>query len=301
MANEATKTTTNVADNHEEVAKKQSRMGEVMKRLFSNPVAIASLVVIVIMLVLSIFADYIAPYTAAEMTGDIFAKPFENGHIFGTDNIGRDLFSRVVHGAKTSIALGAGATAIALVFGLIIGSLSGYFGGVFDNAVMRILDVIQSIPGVLLNMVLCVVLGGGVLNTTIALGIAGIPSFIRIQRASVMGIRDQEYIDAADMSNCNLAKKIMSHVIPNSLSPVIVTSTMRIGGTIMAAAGLSFLGVGVPQEIPEWGALLSAGRDYIKNYPYLTICPGICLIVFVLAMNLFGDALRDALDPKLKK
>lgn len=182
-----------------------------------------------------------------------------------------------------------------------MGAISGFFGGITDNVIMRLCDVIQSVPGMILNIALACVLGTGIFNTVLALGIGGVAGTARLMRASILKVRKMDYLEAAVSSNCSSTRIIIKHVLPNSFSPIIVQATMGVGARIIGAAGLSYLGLGVQPPLPEWGAMLTAGRDFIKQYPYLTLIPGLCIAIVVLSLNLFGDGLRDALDPKLKK
>lgn len=281
--------------------KKEGHFILVLKRLMSDPKAVFGLVILLIFVLIAIFSDQIAPYHPSTMSAEIFAKPFTPGHIYGTDNMGRDLFSRVIVGTKYSITLGIGATLFSMVCGIVLGSIAGFAGGFYDELLMRLLDVIQSVPGVLLNMALATAFGTGYFNLICAMGVGGIASMTRLERSCILSVRKQEYIDAASATNCSFFRILTKYVIPNAFAPTLVAATMRIGGTIMAAAGLSFLGCGMPLSTPEWGALLSSGRDFIKNAPYLCIFPGLMLVIFVIAINLFGDGLRDALDPKMKK
>ena len=285
----------------EQSAKKQGRFLMIFSRLLDDKKAMVGMVIVLIYVLVAIFCDQIAPYKASAMSADILVGPGVNGHIFGTDNMGRDLFSRTIVGTRYSIGLGVAATLISLFVALVLGSITGYVGGIFDEVLMRILDIIQSVPGTLLKMALAKALGAGYWNLVIAMGIGGIAGMTRLQRSCVLSVRSMEYVDAASATNCSLFRKIVKHIIPNAFAPTMVQATMQVGGTIIAASGLSLLGCGIPSNIPEWGALLSSGRDYIKNYSYLCICPGVVLIIFVLAVNLFGDGLRDALDPKLKR
>ncbi|MCD7807111.1 MAG: ABC transporter permease [Lachnospiraceae bacterium] len=238
-------------------------------------------------------------YTMTDASATFLAPCKE--HIFGTDNLGRDIFSRILVGTRYSLAIGVGSTLFCTFFGIIIGSISGYYGGRVDQVIMRLCDVVQSVPGMILNFALSCVLGNGVFNTILALGISGIAGTARLMRASILKVRKMEYVDAAVALNGRSGQIIAKHIIPNSLSPIIVQATMGVGMRIISASGLSYLGLGVQPPTPEWGAMLSAGRNYIKRYPYMTVIPGICIIITVLALNLFGDGLRDALDPKLKK
>lgn len=296
-----TATVAPAANGAELIAKKEGRFKMIFKRLLGDKKAMVGMIVVLIYVLIAIFCDQIAPYKASEMTADILAKPGVNGHIFGTDNMGRDMFSRAIIGTRYSIGLGVCATLISLFVALVLGSVTGYVGGKFDEVFMRILDVIQSVPGTLLNMAIATALGSGYWNLVVAMGLGGIASMTRLQRSCVLSVRSMEYVDAASATNCSFFRKITKHIIPNAFAPTMVQATMQVGGTIIAASGLSLLGCGMPSNLPEWGSLLSTGRDYIKNSSYLCICPGIMLIIFVLAVNLFGDGLRDALDPKLKK
>ncbi|MGM9522581.1 MAG: ABC transporter permease [Oscillospiraceae bacterium] len=283
-----------------EKMKRTSRTLTVLKRLVDRKASIVGIIVILLFILVAIFADVIAPYDYAEMT-DAYGEGPSLQHLMGTDSLGRDLFSRVVYGTRYSLLLGAGGTLVCLIGGIFFGALAGFYGGIFDEILMRVADVIQSVPGVLLNMAVSVAFGSGLVNTMIALGVCNIAGVARLQRSAILSVRKMEYLDAAVSINCSDFRQIVKHILPNSFSPILVYATMEIGNIIMSAAGLSFLGLGVQPPTPEWGALLSAGRDFIKNAPYLTICPGVVLIIFVLAVNLVGDGLRDALDPKMKK
>ncbi|WP_242984499.1 ABC transporter permease [Clostridium sp. chh4-2] len=271
-----------------------------MKQLKKNKVAMFGLAVLVVELVLALLSPWIIPYdyTAMDMM-NCFSGP-SAAHFFGCDDMGRDIFSRVLYGGRFSISIGIIAVAISATFGICIGAVAGYFGGQVDNIIMRLLDIVQAIPGMLLMIVISAVLGPGFFNTIIAMSVGSIPGMARMLRAQMMKERDNEYIEAAQSINCSKCRIIINHLLPNCISPIIVQATMGVAQTITMAAGLSFIGLGVQPPTPEWGAMLSASRQFIRQAPHLVIFPGLAIAVTVLALNLLGDGLRDALDPKLK-
>lgn len=281
--------------------KKQSQFRIVMKRLFQNKTATCGLIIFGLIILSAVFAPLIAPYSPTEINMNAAFAPPSLEHIMGCDKMGRDQLSRLLYGGRYSLGLGLSATAIGAIGGIILGSLAGYFGGWVDNLVMRLADVMQSIPGNLLSIVISTVLGAGFGNTILALCIAGIAPASRMLRARILSERQAEYLEAAESINCSKPRIMFKHLLPNTISPLIVNITMSIGGKITAAAGLSYIGLGVQPPTPEWGAMLSAGKTYIRVYPHLLLWPGIFIAVTVLAINLVGDGLRDAMDPKLKK
>jgi len=222
-------------------------------------------------------------------------------HPFGTDHLGRDLFLRTIYGTRYSLLIGFSTVGAALVVGASLGSYAAYFGGKLDEVIMRISDILASIPGLLLGMVLVSVLGQSLRNLIIAVGISYIPIFIRMSRASILTVRNQEFVEAARAVGLSKIRIIYTQVLPNGLSPLIVQVTVNLGHAILLAAALSFLGLGVPVPHPEWGALIAAGRAHILSAPWLMIFPGVFIMITVLALNLLGDGLRDALDPKMKR
>lgn len=280
--------------------RKQSQFSQVMHRLRRNKVAMAGLIIIVLLIVVAILSPWIAPYDymAMDMKA-MYARP-SNQHIFGCDELGRDIFSRILYGARASLSLGLITSVVSTLIGLVIGSVAGYFGGKVENFIMRIVDIVQAIPGVLLSIAISAALGAGFTNTILALSIGGIPMTVRLLRGSILTVRGQEYIEAAEKINCSKFRIITSHILPNSIAPLIVSVTMGIGNTILAAASLSYIGLGVQPPTPEWGAMLSAGKSVVTKYPHLCIFPGLCIMVVVLCFNMLGDGLRDAMDPKLK-
>lgn len=280
--------------------KKQTEFARVMKQLRKNKVAMAGLIVMAAECLLALLSPWIIPYDYTAMDMANCLKGPTAAHLFGCDDMGRDIFSRVLYGGRFSISIGIIAVSISTVFGIMIGSVAGYFGGQVDNVIMRLLDIIQAIPGMLLMIVISAVLGPGFINTVIALSVGSIPGMARMLRAQMMKERDNEYIEAAQSINCSRVRIIVSHLIPNCISPLIVQATMGVAQTITMAAGLSFIGLGVQPPTPEWGAMLSGSRQFMRQAPHLVIFPGLAIAVTVLALNLLGDGLRDALDPKLK-
>lgn len=280
--------------------RKEGQLAQVMHRLSRNRVSMTGLVVILILIVLAILSPWIMPYDYTRMDmSNMYATP-SWAHPFGCDELGRDIFSRALYGARASLSLGLLATLLSTAIGVVLGSLVGYFGGWVDTAVMRLLDILQAIPGMLLSIAISAALGSGFGNTIIALSIGGVPMTVRLLRGSILTVRKQEYIEAAEKINCSRLRIITSHILPNSIAPLIVSVTMGIGNTILAAAGLSYIGLGVQPPTPEWGAMLSAGKSVITRYPHLCVFPGLCIMVVVLCFNMLGDGLRDAMDPKLK-
>jgi peptide/nickel transport system permease protein len=283
-----------------EKKKKKSKFSEVWRRLKQNKAAMISLFVIIAVILIAALAPLIAPYTYdAQDYSKSFAAPSRE-HLFGTDRLGRDIFSRLIWGAQQSLQLGVVATTIAAVIGIIIGAIAGYYGGWTDTLIMRALDIYQSIPMFLMCVTLAAVMGPSLRNAIIAIGIAMIPGPARLMRASILTVREQEYIEAARVINASNPRIILSHIIPNAIAPMIVSITMSIGNNILAGAGLSFLGLGAQPPIPEWGAMVSEARSIMRDHGTLALYPGICIMITVLAFNLLGDGLRDALDPRLK-
>lgn len=269
-------------------------------RFKKNKLAMAGLIVLIFEIIVAILAPLIMPYGYEEMDlTNMLGSPSKE-HIMGTDDLGRDIFSRLIFGTRYSLSLGLCSVLFSLVFSITLGSIAGYFGDPVDNIMMRILDIIQAIPGMILMIVLSTVLGPGFGNTIIAMSIGSIAGGTRLMRASILKVRNQQYLEASKAISCSHLRIIVKHVIPNAFSPMIVQSTMNVGSTILMAAGLSFIGLGVQPPMPEWGAMLSAGRNYIRYTPHIVLFPGLAIMITVLALNLMGDGLRDALDPKLK-
>lgn len=280
---------------------KFTRIKEIWHRLSQNKMAVVGLGIIIVLILVAIFADFIAPYGFDEQNLKMAFQPPGKGHIFGTDEFGRDIFSRIVYGTRISLLIGFIAVAIAVVVGVLLGAISGYYGDKVDNIIMRLMDIILSIPQILLAIAIVAALGNGLFNLMIAVGISSIPQYARIIRASVLSIKDQEFIEAAKAAGSSDIRIIFKHIIPNCLAPIIVQATLGVALAILTAAGLSFIGLGIAPPTPEWGSMLSSGRSYIRDYSYMTMFPGLAIVVTIFALNVLGDGLRDALDPKLKK
>ena len=259
------------------------------------------LFIFLIELILLVLAPVIIPYDYTAMDIMAIQQGPSAQHWFGTDELGRDIFSRILYGGRYSVTMGLISVAISTTVGMSIGAIAGYFGGQVDNVIMRVLDVIQSLPAMLLTIVISAALGSGYFNTILALSVNGLPASARMLRAQMMKVRDSEYIEAAVSINCSRFRIITSHLIPNSLSANIVQATMAVANMIVMAASLSFIGLGVQPPTPEWGAMLSGARQFIRQCPHMVIAPGMAIAITILALNLLGDGLRDALDPKLKR
>lgn len=274
---------------------------DIWTRMKRNRLAMVGLVIIIILVITAIFADYIAPYGYAEQNlANQYQTPNAE-HWFGTDELGRDIFSRVVYGSRVSLRVGFISVSISMMIGVAIGAITGYYGGKIDNILMRFIDIVQALPDILLAIAIMAALGPGLTNLMVAVGIAAIPGYARLVRSSVLSLRDQEFVEAARANGSSDARIILKHIIPNCMAPIIVQATLGVAYAIINAAGLSFIGLGLEPPTPEWGAMLSGGRAYIRDYPHMTLFPGLAIVLTILALNLLGDGLRDALDPKLKR
>lgn len=281
--------------------KKNSEFLRILKQLSYNKLAMAGAVIFVLLLITVLISPWIAPYDINAIDVFNMKSPPSAQHWLGTDDLGRDILSRILLGGRFSITMGLFSVMVSLAAGVVIGSVAGYFGGWVDNIIMRVLDIIQSLPALLLTIVISAALGNGYFNTILALSVNGIPTMARLLRAQMMKVRSSEYIEAAQSINCSKFRIIASHLIPNSFTPLLVQATMGVANRILMAASLSFIGMGVQPPNPEWGAMLSGARQYVRDYPHMVIFPGLAIAITVLALNLMGDGLRDALDPRLKK
>lgn len=283
--------------------KGRSMAQETWRRLLKNKGAVIGMAFMILLIVVAILSQFIYNYETdiIAMSSSASAQAPSLQHIFGTDKYGRDIFARIIYGARYSLLIGAGSVFIGLAIGILLGSLAGFYGGFIDNLVMRANDILYAIPNIMIAVVVVSILGTSPASLLLSLSISAASSFARITRAAVMTIRGQEYVESAYAMGLPTWKVILRHIIPNCLSPIIVQVTLAIGSNIIAASSLSFLGVGIAPPMPEWGAMLSDGRQFIRSFPWMCIFPGLAIMVTVLALNLMGDGLRDALDPKLKK
>jgi peptide/nickel transport system permease protein len=283
--------------------KKRSELGEIWRRLRKNKAAVLGLVLLFIIFMSALFADVLYDYETEVVlpnySSTLIAPCLE--HPLGTDELGRDVLARIVHGSRLSLEIALLSTAISLSVGGIIGAYAGYIGGRFDSVMMRIMDIFLAIPNMLLALAIVAALGPNLMNLIIAIAISDIPRFARILRSTVLSIKDNDFVEAARAAGAKRSTIVFREVIPNCLAPLIVQASIVMAAAIILAAGLSFIGLGVQPPAPEWGAMLSSGRAYIRDYQYLVLFPGLAIVITVLAFNLLGDGLRDALDPRLKQ
>ncbi|MBV9358492.1 MAG: ABC transporter permease [Chloroflexi bacterium] len=270
------------------------------QRFVTSRTGVAGAIVLLLVLFCAVFAAQVAPYNPTKQDFRLKLLPPSREHVMGTDDLGRDVFSRVVWGAQASLAAGAVAASLALGVGLVLGMLAAYYGGRADTVIMRGMDVVLAFPYILLAIGVVAILGPGLRNAMIAIGIVYIPFYARVVRGSVLAIRGREYVDAARTLGASDHRIMWQHVLPNTLAPLIVLTTLNVGQAIIDTAGLSFLGLGTQPPTPDWGNMLAGGRNYIIDAPWIVTFPGLAILATVLAFNLMGDALRDAFDPRLR-
>ncbi len=265
-----------------------------------NKVALVGMIISLLMVLMAVFAPVIAPYDYAAVSPmEAHMSPCAE-HIFGTDNLGRDIFSRIVYGARYSLSISLVASIAGALVGIVLGLLAGFFGGVVETLIMRFCDVLQSIPGTLLSIIISVSLGTGIVPTICAIAIGSVPMFARLLRAQMMTVREEEYVEAAKAIDCSNVRIAVRHILPNCMAPLIVTFTTSTSMKITNLAGLSYLGLGIQEPTPEWGAMINAGKTQLRYHPHEVMFPGLFIAILVLCLNLVGDGLRDALDPKLR-
>lgn len=285
----------------EDSLKKRSQLLEIWDRLKTNKLAMVGMAIVLLLIVCAIFADWIAPYDINMQNPTQRLLYPSLAHPLGTDNYGRDILSRIIYGGRISLLVSLMAVVCSVVVGGLIGAVSGYFGGKVDTVIMRFMDMLMAIPGTLLAICVSSMLGNGIWQTAVAVAVGGIAPSCRMMRATSLSIRGEEYIEAARACGSRNLRVILSHVIPNCLAPIIVDCTLRLGGNIMMISGLSFIGLGVQPPTPEWGSMLNSGREFIRQFYPLITFPGLAIMLTMFGFNMFGDGLRDAMDPKLKE
>ncbi|GED70863.1 peptide ABC transporter substrate-binding protein [Brevibacillus reuszeri] len=281
--------------------KKKRKENSVWRRLLKNKLALVGMIIIAIMIIFSVFAPLIAthPPNAMDLANSL-SEPGVDGHILGTDNYGRDLFSRIIYGTQISLIVGIFAIGLGGVIGTLLGLVAGYYGGKWDAIIMRLMDGLFAFPFILLSIALMTVLGAGLFNVILAIGVANIPGFARIVRGQVLAVKEEEYIEVTRSLGANHSRIIFHHILPNCMAPIIVYATMNVAGAIISEAALSFLGLGVQPPTASWGSILKDGKDFLVLSPHMATFSGLAILLSVLGFNLFGDGLRDALDPKMK-
>jgi peptide/nickel transport system permease protein len=278
-------------------AKRRARFFRVF---LARKAIVICLVFLILMVLAAIFAPVIAPYDPYKQDLRNMLKPMSWAHLLGTDSMGRDVFSRIIYGTRVSLIVGLSAVAIAGSIGMLLGLISGTVGGVVDSVIMRIMDAMMSVPMIILALFLGSILGKGLFNVTLAVGLSMIPSYTRLTRGQVLTVRQMDYVTAGTISGASKLKNALYHVFPNCVSPNIVLMTMNLGTAILNEAALSFLGLGINPPTASWGGMVSDGYNYLKMLPVIAIAPGVFIVVIVLCFNMVGDALRDALDPRLR-
>lgn len=273
---------------------------DVVKKILHNKTALLGLILVTIILIFAVFADLIITHDPTKMDlSSIGAKP-SGTHYFGTDELGRDIFSRVILGARTSLLIGVFVVLMGSIAGTIIGTLCGYYGGALDSIVMKIMDIMMAFPTILLALFFITIMGTGLMSAIVGVGLASVPRFARLVRGSVLSIKEKEYVEAARAIGQNNLLIILKHILPNCIGPIIVQATLTMGNSIITVAGLGFLGMGAKPGEPEWGAMLSDARSYLRSTPHIATFPGVAIALTVLGFNLLGDGLRDVLDVRQK-
>lgn len=273
---------------------------ESLVRLRRNPGAMIGLAILAIMVMLALLAPLLTPYNPVALSPRDRLQPPSLTHPFGTDAFGRDVFTRVIYGGRTSLRIGFIAVSIALLLGVTLGLLAGYYGGAVDDIIMRLIDVMLAFPGILLALAIVAILGPNLVNAMIAVGISASPVYARVVRGAVLQTRELAFVEASYSSGARAYRTLLIHILPNILGPIVVVATLGVAGAIIAGAALSFLGLGAEPPLPEWGLMLSEGRNYLRHAWWITTFPGLAIMTTVLSINLLGDGLRDALDPRMR-
>lgn len=277
-----------------------SQVIKFVKKFKRNKRGTIGFLMVVAFIIIAVFAPWLAPHSPFTQNATEAMNSPSLNHLLGQDRYGRDILSRIIHGARISLMIGFFGVVISVVVGSGIGTLTGYIGGKFDTFVMRLIDILMAFPGFLLALAIISVLGPGLVNVIIAIGVFSVPAFTRVSRSTVSSVKNNEYIEAAHAMGASHFSIIFKHIIPNSMAPVMVLATMRIATALLTAAGLSFLGLGAQPPAPEWGAMLSEGRDFLQSAPHISMIPGLAIMFVVLGFNMFGDGLRDVMDPNMK-
>lgn len=280
--------------------KNNDRWKKTVKTLFARKVAVFSAAVVVLFILLAVFAPAVAPYDPNYADFAAFLQGPGSTHLLGTDNYGRDVLSRIIYGTRVSLIIGVLAVMIACVIGTFFGMVAGYFGGIIDDIISRLMEAVRAIPQIILAMALTAVFGSGIRNLAIILGISSMAGYVRMMRGQVLTIKQADYIMAGKLQGNKDFRLMFKHILPNSISPIIVMMTQQVGSTILSEAGLSFLGLGISAPTTSWGSMVSEGRLYLMQNPVFALTPGICVAVLVICLNMFGDGVRDALDPRLR-
>ena len=291
-----------VTKQNKKTMKHEGQFAQIWRRFSKRGSAMFGLCLLILLILTALFADLLYDYDDAAIKQNIPERLQAPSwkHPFGTDDYGRDILARVVHGSRYSLGIGFAAVAIGLIVGTAIGSIVGYYGGVMDMIVMRIIEVFQAIPCMLMAMIVVAVAGASAVSLAIALGLAIIPTFTRVARSAVITVREMDYVEACRaIGACNI-NIILFHILPNCFAPLLVQSTLSLAVSILSVSGLSYLGMGISPPTPEWGSMLSASRIYLQDYSYMAIFTGVAIMLVILALNLLGDGIRDATDPKLK-
>ncbi len=283
-----------------EIRPKVNEFRRFLKVFFGRPVVIIGFIIILVFIICAVIPEWLAPYNPVKQNLSQTLLTPSSEHLLGTDALGRDLFSRIIYGARTAIIIAVSAIAFAVIVGSILGLVAGYIGGLTNSIIMRFVDAMMAFPGILLALTIVSVLGGGMLTVIIALGVQSITGYARVVCAQAMSIRENDYILAARTLGATNKRIMFLHILPNAIAPLIVMSTISVGITILAEAGLSYLGIGIREPVIAWGSLVNVGQRYLLLYPLLSIAPGIAIMLVVFGFNMVGDGLRDALDPRLR-
>lgn len=299
MEKVAKKKAKEMAKNHGKEVK-STPTKEAWKRLTRNKLAVVGMILLAALILMAIFAPVISPYDYTLADYDHAMEAPSSAHIFGTDKYGRDILSRLMNGARVSIPIGFSCVIVAFGVGGVLGAIAAYYGGNVDNVIMRVLDIFQSVPPMLMAIAVAAALGNGAINLVLAIVISSLPARARVVRAAILTVKRNDYIESAKAMGASSRRQLVKYMLPNALGPILTAFTFSVATAILTVSSLAYIGLGIVEPTPEWGAMLSSAKEYIRTAPYMLIFPGIAIMITVLALNLFGDGLRDALDPRLK-